>query len=61
MAPYTIMAFNGGGIRGLMSNRIIVRLEQMYPDLLANTQMFAGTSVGASLARPRRRSKTYWN
>lgn len=47
---YTIIAFNGGGIRGLMSNRIIVRLEQMYPDLLANTQMFAGTSVGASLA-----------
>jgi patatin-like phospholipase/acyl hydrolase len=50
MAAYTIIAFNGGGIRGLMSNRIIVRLVEKYPFLLENTQMYAGTSVGASLA-----------
>ena len=50
MAAYTIIAFNGGGIRGLMSNRIIVRLVEKFPFLLQNTQMYAGTSVGASLA-----------
>jgi len=50
MAAYTIIAFNGGGIRGLMSNRIIVRLVEKFPQLLENTQMFAGTSVGAGLA-----------
>jgi len=50
MAAYTIIAFNGGGIRGLMSNRIIVRLVEAFPELLENTVMFAGTSVGAGLA-----------
>jgi patatin-like phospholipase/acyl hydrolase len=50
MAPYTILSFNGGGIRGLMSSQILLRLVDQFPDLLGNTSMFAGTSAGAAIA-----------
>jgi patatin-like phospholipase/acyl hydrolase len=50
MAAYTILSFNGGGIRGLMSSQILMRLADRHPDLLRNTSMFAGTSAGAAIA-----------
>lgn len=51
MAPYTILSFNGGGIRGLMSSQILMRLIDAYSTtLLPNTSMFAGTSAGAAIA-----------
>jgi len=50
MAAYTILSFNGGGIRGLMSSQILLRLVDQFPDLLSQTSMFAGTSAGAAIA-----------
>jgi hypothetical protein len=50
MAPYTILSFNGGGIRGLMSTQILLRLLEGNPELLGLTSMFAGTSAGAAIA-----------
>jgi len=45
-----ILSFDGGGIRGLLSARIIQRIEAECPGFLAKTQVFAGTSVGSFLA-----------
>jgi patatin-like phospholipase/acyl hydrolase len=50
MDTYPIIAFNGGGIRGLLSSQILLRLVQYRSTLLGNTSMFAGTSAGAGIA-----------
>src|ERR1044071_2223778 len=51
MAPYTILSFNGGGIRGLMSSQILMRLIDAHSTtLLPTTSMVAGTSAGAAIA-----------
>ena len=50
MAPFRILALDGGGIRGVLTARLLERLEQAAPGLLASTQLFAGTSTGAILA-----------
>jgi uncharacterized protein len=50
--PFRIMALNGGGVRGILSLGLLARLSETLGGdaLVANTSMFAGTSVGASLA-----------
>ncbi|MEG2017791.1 MAG: patatin-like phospholipase family protein [Clostridium sp.] len=50
MSPFRIISFDGGGIRGALSTRILKRLCEAYPQLLAETQLFAGTSTGALIA-----------
>ncbi len=50
MAPFRIISFDGGGIRGALSTRIIKRLCEKFPELLAKTDLFAGTSTGALIA-----------
>lgn len=50
MAPFRIISFDGGGIRGALSIRILKRLCVAYPQLLTETQLFAGTSTGALIA-----------
>lgn len=50
MAPFRIISFDGGGIRGALSTRILKRLCVAYPQLLTETQLFAGTSTGALIA-----------
>lgn len=50
MLPYPIITFNGGGIRGLLSSQVLLRLVEYRNDLTARTSMFAGTSAGAALA-----------
>lgn len=50
MAPFRIISFDGGGIRGALSTRILKRLCEAYPQLLTETHLFAGTSTGALIA-----------
>lgn len=50
MAPFRIISFDGGGIRGALSTRILKRLCEKYPELLDSTNLFAGTSTGALIA-----------
>lgn len=50
MCKYRIITFDGGGIRGLLSAVLLKRLNDFFPKLIQNTNMFAGTSVGSFLA-----------
>ncbi|MFZ7102022.1 MAG: patatin-like phospholipase family protein [Peptococcaceae bacterium] len=50
MAKYKIMSFDGGGIRGALSAKILERLVDYEPALLENVNLLAGTSSGAFIA-----------
>lgn len=50
MATYHILSIDGGGIRGVLSARLLERLEESMPDLLDKVELFAGTSTGGLLA-----------
>ena len=44
---FTILAFVGGGIRGLMSVTILQKLYKRFPHMLDNTDLIAGCSTGS--------------
>ncbi len=44
---FTILAFVGGGIRGLMSVTILKRLKEYRPDLIRDVDLIAGCSTGS--------------
>lgn len=50
MTTYHILSIDGGGIRGVLSARLLERLETFMPDLLDKVELFAGTSTGGLLA-----------
>lgn len=50
MSVFRIIAFDGGGIRGALSTRLLRRIVEKYPTLLDQTHMFAGTSTGSIIA-----------
>ncbi|HAR85974.1 patatin-like phospholipase family protein [Clostridium sp. UBA4395] len=50
MSTFRIIVFDGGGIRGALSTRILKRIYNKYPDILKYTNLFAGTSTGALIA-----------
>ncbi|MEG0308568.1 MAG: patatin-like phospholipase family protein [Clostridium sp.] len=50
MTIFRIISFDGGGIRGSLSTRILTRICAKYPQLLSHTDLFAGTSTGALIA-----------
>lgn len=50
MSTFRIISFDGGGIRGALSTRILKRICNKYPDLLRRTDLFAGTSTGSLIA-----------
>ncbi len=49
MGRFTIISFCGGGIRGLLSARILERLAAIQPNILRTTTLFAGTSTGSGI------------
>jgi uncharacterized protein len=49
-APYRIVSLDGGGIHGLVTSRLLQRIEQQRPGFLAQANVFAGTSAGAIIA-----------
>jgi uncharacterized protein len=50
MAGFRILSLDGGGIRGLITARILERLELEVPGFLAQVDLFAGTSTGGIIA-----------
>lgn len=44
---YRILSCDGGGVRGIISVRLLQRLLKTQPDLLDRVDLFAGTSTGA--------------
>ena len=48
--PVLILSFDGGGVKGTMTAEIVKRLSDRYPDLVARTDVFAGTSTGSLMA-----------
>jgi len=48
--PFFIIAIDGGGLKGVLDCVLLQRLEERYPDLLDNVDMFAGTSNGAIIS-----------
>lgn len=48
--PIRILAVDGGGVGGAIPARMIERIAQVHPDLLAKADVFAGTSTGGLIA-----------
>lgn len=44
-----IIAFKGGGVRGLITTRLWVRIIEEFPDLLDKVFLIIGTSIGAGI------------
>lgn len=50
MATYPILSLDGGGIRGVLTARLLDRILQKRPLLMEKTRLFTGTSTGSILA-----------
>lgn len=50
MPTFRIILFDGGGVRGALSTRLLKRITDRYPTLIQHTDMFAGTSTGSFIA-----------
>lgn len=50
MGYFNILSLDGGGIRGILSCRLLERLERLYPGYLEKVSLIAGTSTGGILA-----------
>lgn len=50
LARYRVLAFDGGGIRGVLTATLLSRLVAEVPALIPNTNLFAGTSSGSFIA-----------
>ncbi len=50
MAPYRVLSMDGGGIRGILTARILERIDEVIPGFLNQVDLFAGTSTGGLLA-----------
>ena len=47
---FNILSLDGGGIRGLLTCRLLERIQKAHPGFLENVDMIAGTSTGGILA-----------
>ncbi len=50
MSRYRILSCDGGGIRGILTARILQRLVEARPEFLGKTDLYAGTSTGSIIA-----------
>ena len=48
--PYRILSFDGGGIKGIYTARLLDRIAAARPGLLPSVDLFAGTSTGGIIA-----------
>jgi patatin-like phospholipase/acyl hydrolase len=48
--PYRIFCFDGGGVRGVYSARLLERLSEKVPAAIAKADLVAGTSTGGIIA-----------
>jgi patatin-like phospholipase/acyl hydrolase len=47
---YKILSLDGGGVRGILTAVILQRLLEVFPDLIKDVDLIAGTSTGGLLA-----------
>jgi patatin-like phospholipase/acyl hydrolase len=47
--PFRILSFVGGGLRGIASAKMLLQLAKRHPYLVAQADLLAGTSVGATI------------
>ncbi|GAB4526979.1 MAG: patatin-like phospholipase family protein [Anaerolineae bacterium] len=47
---YRILSLDGGGLRGVLTAKVLERLETAHPGFLSQVDLFAGTSTGGILA-----------
>jgi patatin-like phospholipase/acyl hydrolase len=47
---YHILSLDGGGLRGVLTVKLLERLERAHPGFLSQVDLFAGTSTGGVLA-----------
>lgn len=50
MSYYRVLSLDGGGIRGVLTAKLLERLEEAHPGFLAQIDLIAGTSTGGLLA-----------
>jgi patatin-like phospholipase/acyl hydrolase len=50
MSPYHILSLDGGGILGVLTAKLLERLEIAHPGFLSKVDLIAGTSTGGILA-----------
>lgn len=50
MSTFRILSFDGGGVKGALSARLLLRITQKYPEILQHTNLYAGTSTGSFIA-----------
>lgn len=50
MSPYRVLSMDGGGIRGILTARLLERIEEVEPGFLNQVELVAGTSTGGLLA-----------
>lgn len=50
MKTFRILAFDGGGVKGALSVKILSKLCEKFPNLLDSIDLFAGTSTGSIIA-----------
>jgi patatin-like phospholipase/acyl hydrolase len=50
MSPYRILSLDGGGIRGVLTAKLLEGLEMAHPGFLSKVDLLAGTSTGGILA-----------
>jgi uncharacterized protein len=47
---YHVLAMDGGGIKGVLTARILERIDDVLPSFLNSVELFGGTSTGGLLA-----------
>jgi patatin-like phospholipase/acyl hydrolase len=47
---YRILCFDGGGVRGVYTARLLERLSERVPSVIGKTDLLAGTSTGGIIA-----------
>ena len=50
MTHYNVLSMDGGGIRGILTARILERIDEVLPGFLRHVELYAGTSTGGLLA-----------
>lgn len=50
MSQYGVLSLDGGGIRGVVTARLLEHIEQAHPGFVASTDLVAGTSTGGIIA-----------